>query len=290
MYLAKVKYNRIKGGHKDNCILITLFVTVFIRNIKNGDKIMNLKLIIFIGILIPGGLWANGSASTAPAPVVNIIFSNESTDFESVFSLVSTGSFFGNKNAGAYYPQFIPENAQIKRDAFVFDPYAIQLGPNVYPFMFTYKGEFYYLVFLTTKILKEKTDYPFFASILKIESIPSDNRPVRIETIANIFFSSNDRLAVGFLKDHLAFVNVTDIKVARYAGKPTQKGGPQYVNPQTSPVYMPNLAKPASRPIPPLPGRQLPKLPTPTTPNKPVRKLPVPTGPAKPPIPPVRAN
>lgn len=218
---------------------------------------------------------------TAPAPIVSVIFSNESNNLENVFTLVGSGDFFGNKNAGIYYPEFVPAKGTLERKSITFDPGVLQRGPNVYPFMFTYKGAFYYLLFITSAILEEKTNFPFFASIIKVSNIQVKDKSAEIETIANLFFNQNDTLAIAFQTNRLAFGNVTTKQLAGFVTETRQQlpAAPQVParrkvalqsNARAQPV-VPVSPRKVSAPIPPKP-QPLP----PSSPRVPTRKPPLP--------------
>lgn len=176
------------------------------------------------------------AAQGAPAPLVSLVFGNESKTFETVFTLVQVDQYFGNKNAGAYYPEFIPVKGKLTRDTFAFDPGALTQGPNVYPFMFSYQGDLYYLVFVTSKILTEKTEYPFFASIIKLVDIDQKSNSAEIQTIANLYFNPNDTLAVLLGADKLEFYNVTQKTKAGFLEQKAPAPAP--VRPQSVPVQL----------------------------------------------------
>lgn len=178
------------------------------------------------------------------APIVTMIFGNESNDFEIVFTLAQVGDYFGNKNAGTYYPHFLPNNGKITRETFTFDPGALEYGPNVYPFMFTYKDGIYYIVFVTSKILNEKTDYPFFATIVKITDVQEKSNSAEIETIANLYFKQNDTLALGLMADKLEFYNVTQKTKAGFITDIKEAQSPRVqLAPKTKPKALPSNKK-----------------------------------------------
>ncbi len=172
---------------------------------------MRAKLLIFLLsslVLASASMKAELSAVKA-VPVATVVFGNETNALETIFTLVESGDYFGKQNVGIYYPEFIPQGGITQRDSFAFDPGALIHGLNVYPFMFTYKGNFYYLVLASTQLQKEKTDFPFFATIIKVATISGKENTAQIDTIANLYFKSNDTLAIGLLPDRLAFLNVT---------------------------------------------------------------------------------
>lgn len=178
-------------------------------------------------------------AMAAPAPVVSVIFGNQSNSFENVFTLVARGDYFGNKKGGAYYPQFLPAKGTLTRQTFSFDPLALIQGPSVYPFMFTYKEDIYYLVFVSAKLLEEKTDFPFFASIIKVTDIQEKDNSAQIDTIANLNFNQNDTLALGINSDSLQFYNMTNKTRAQFleqAGTAKSSGSPVTLKPKTLPT------------------------------------------------------
>lgn len=183
---------------------------------------MKLKNIIILTFMTYGSFLAAAQEVTPVAPIVSVIFSNEDKEVEIVGTLVQIGEYFGNKNAGAYYHQLIPAKGIIKRDSFAFDPGALEEGPNVYPFMFTHKGDIYYLVFVTSKILEEKTEFPFFAIILKVISIDEKNNSAEIESVANVYFNQNDTLAIALQPNGLAFGNVTNQTLAGFVNEKQQ--------------------------------------------------------------------
>jgi hypothetical protein len=172
------------------------------------------KFTLIAAFIIPAVFYAD--VTPVAAPIVSVVFSNEGTGIENVLTLVQTGEYFGNKNAGAYYPQFIPAQGMVKRDSFAFDPGALEQGPNVYPFIFTYNGDIYYLVFVTSAILEEKTEFPFFASIIKVSSINQADNSAQISTIANLYFKQNDTLVVALQPQGLAFGNLTNKSLAAF--------------------------------------------------------------------------
>lgn len=213
---------------------------------------MKSKLIV-LALFFTFAMIGADAPGSVPAPIVSVIFSNESNYIENLFTLVQTGDYFGNKNAGAYYPQFIPLKGIVKRDTFTFDPGAIAQGPNVYPFMFTYKGGVYYLLFVTSKILEEKTDFPFFATIIKVVDIQEKDNSAQIETIANLYFNQNDTLALALQPDRLAFGNVTNQTMAGFVnGKPPTlaQRQPVKLTPRTAPKKRKVQLKPTSMPKP----------------------------------------
>lgn len=191
---------------------------------------------------------------TAPAPVVSMVFVNEGNAIENVFTLASSGDYFGAKNVGLYYPHFLASHGQIKRDAFAFDPLAMVQGINTYPFMFTYKGSFYYLVFATEKLLEEKArgKFPFFATIVKVSDIQEKTNSAQIETVANLFFNQNDTLALGLQADKLEFYNMTQKTKAEFVGAQPAKS-PLKLTPKTAPkkkVLLQGVRKPvAAQPV-----------------------------------------
>lgn len=214
---------------------------------------MKSKLIVLVLFFAFAVIGAAAPEDSVPAPLVSVIFSNESNYIENLFTLVQTGDYFGNKNAGAYYSQFIPLNGIIKRDTFTFDPSAIAQGPNVYPFMFTYKGGMYYLLFVSSKILEEKTDFPFFATIIKVVDIQEKDNSAQIETIANLYFNQNDTLALSLQSDRLAFGNVTNQTLAGFVNgkQPTQaQRQPVRLTPKIVPKKRKVQLKPTAMPKP----------------------------------------
>lgn len=188
----------------------------------------------------------------APAPVVSMIFANDSNSIENLFSLAESGDYFGAKNVGLYYPHFLAPKGQVKRDAFAFDPLAMVQGINTYPFMFTYKGNFYYLVFASSKLLEEKeqAQFPFFATIVKVTEIQEKNNSAQIDTVANLYFNQNDTLALGLSADKIEFYNVTQKTKAVLAnGKVPLKLIPKTV-PQKKKVVLQGTRKPiVARPV-----------------------------------------
>lgn len=180
---------------------------------------MKLRIVVFLTITLHATVLADATEVAPAAPIVSVIFSNEGNELETLLTLVQTGDFFGNKNAGAYYHQLIPAKGIVKRDSFAFDPGALEEGPNVYPFMFTHKGGIYYLVFVTSKILEEKTEFPFFATIIKVTSIDEKSNSAEIETVANVYFNQNDTLAIALQPGGLAFGNVTNQTLAGFVNE-----------------------------------------------------------------------
>ncbi len=227
-----------------------------------------------------GSLPAAQAQGAAPAPLVSLVVGNESKAFETLYTLVDVDEYFGNKNGGAYYPQFIPVNGKVTRETFTFDPGALAQGPNVYPFIFTYKGDIYYIVFVTSTILTEKSDFPFFATIVKLIDIEPKSNSAEIETIANLYFNQNDTLAVLLAADKLEFYNVTQKTKAGFVNekeKASVSQAPQSPRPQLIPKTVPKppvakkkkvLLQPSRRPVA---AKRLSPLLRPKTTPKPAR-------------------
>ncbi|GMU19180.1 MAG: hypothetical protein AMXMBFR12_03720 [Candidatus Babeliales bacterium] len=196
-----------------------------------------------------------------PAPVVNVIFGNKSNNLEAVFSLAEIGSYQSIKNAGLYYPQILPaQSGQIKKDSVVFDPAAYSRGIGSYPFMFSYKGGFYYLFFSNSELLKEKSNFPFFATVIKVVGVDERTKSAKIETITNIDFNQNDVLVIALDQDEMKFYNMTtQVRVRplsqEHKQSPAIKSPPPPVPPRgvsTTPSRpMPRPPVPPRRPTPP---------------------------------------
>lgn len=231
---------------------------------------MKFKLIIFIAIITYAGLLADDKPAIAAAPIVSVVFVNESENIENVFTLVCQGEYFGNKRAGAYYPQFLPINSTLKRDTFSFDPFALVQGPGVYPFMFTYKGGLYYLVFATGQLLEKKIDSSFFATIVKVSGIQANQNAAQIDTIATLNFNQNDTVALGMNESRLQFYNLTNRTRAEFISQEEAKPTSGVV--KLKPKTMPKSTQ--SRKV----------LLRPTTTPKPVTPIKAPVAPAKAPL------
>ncbi len=204
---------------------------------------MKLRLQVIL-LSVTGLVYGVPPENVAPAPIVSLVIENASKAFETLYTLVDVDEYFGNKNGGAYYPHFISVNGKVMRDTFTFDPGALAQGPNVYPFMFTYKGNIYYIVFLTSAILTEKTEYPFFASIVKLVDIDLKSNSAEIETIANLYFNQNDTLALLLGADKLEFYNMT------------QKTKAGFINEKEKARVSPSSQSPRPRTLPKLPAGQ----------------------------------
>lgn len=188
--------------------------------------------------------------ATPAAPIVSIMFASESSSFERVFTLVQSGDYFGNKNSGVYYPQILSPNNKIERNTFIFDSGALLQGPNVYPFMFTHKGEFYYLVFATSRLLEEKSEFPFFASIVKVAEVDEKTNSAQIDTVANLYFKQNDTLALILKKDNFEFYNVTQKTKAGFVKGAGQSQSLVKLTPKVLPKRRKVSLKPLTSPKP----------------------------------------
>lgn len=197
-----------------------------------------------------------------PAPVVNVIFGNKSNNLEAVFSLAEIGSYQNIKNAGLYYPQILPaQNGQIKKDSVVFDPAAYSRGIGSYPFMFSYKGRFYYLFFSSSELLKEKSNFPFFATVIKVVGVDERTKSAKIETITNIDFNQNDVLVIALDQDEMKFYNMTTQVRFRPLSQEQKQSSASKSPPPPVPARTGVRAPVRTMPKPPVPPRA-PALPT----------------------------
>ncbi|CAN5136135.1 hypothetical protein BH09DEP1_BH09DEP1_2240 [soil metagenome] len=214
----------------------------------------NRLIVLFAGVFIQasGMELEKPLPRSAPAPIVNIVFGNESKKIETVFTLVNTGLFFGNNNGGAYYPQFLPINGKVQRNAFVFNPAALLPGANTYPFIFTYKGDIYQIIFSSTKLLQEKTDFQFFATIIRIASVQEKDKSAKINTVANLYFNQNDLLALHMRADKLQFYNVTSKAAAEFYSQNEVQNNNSPVKPKPKPKPQGLPVNPAQIPKPPV--------------------------------------
>lgn len=240
---------------------------------------MKLKLLILVAFLLPAAILAEDGPSN-PAPIVNIVFGNSTDSVESVFSFAGLGPYLDNKKATLFHPQFLgPKSGELKINSIVFDPEAYTRGVGTYPFLFTYKGGFYYLFFSSTKLLGESAELPFFATVIKITGLDDKTKSAKVETITNIDFAQNDYLAIALDKDEIKFYNIT--RKRRVSTLPREKRGLPLI-----PVSV--------RKTPDVPVRTLPQKPVSDKPRtipvalpKPPRRLPVnPASSTPPPVPP----
>jgi hypothetical protein len=235
---------------------------------------MKLKLLFLSVLIVSVAILAEDGPSN-PAPIVNIVFGNSTDSVESVFSFAGLGPYLDNKVAALYNPQFLgTKNGQLKMNSIVFDPQAYKRGVGTYPFLFTYKGGFYYLFFSSSKLLGESTELPFFATVIKITGLDDKTKSAKVETITNIEFAQNDHLAIALDKDEIKFYNIT--KKRRVTTLPKEKRGlplipvPTRKTPDSSVRTLPQAplsGKPRNIPVaPPKPPRRLPVNPANSTP------------------------
>lgn len=216
---------------------------------------MKLKLIFLSGLMLPVVIHADDPKAN-PAPVVNIIFGNSTNSIESVFSFAGVGPAADSKITGLYRPQFIPQNnGQIKKDAFVFDPNAYARGVGTYPFLFTYKNGFYYLFFSSSKLANIKSEFPFFATVIKVSGLDEKTKVAKLQTITNIDFDQNDTLVIALDKDDMKFYNLT--KKTRVSKLPRERKQP----PTPTQAIEPAANKPKPSRLPQVPTSPRPAIP-----------------------------